>query len=211
MLIDIHTHHLTGRQIEVVSRTFGDPLENYFSFGIHPWEAEKWGSKVSEIRLITENQKCLALGEIGLDKLKGPEFARQKEIFIQQVVISEEIGLPVILHCVHAWNELKQLKKILLPKQQWIFHGFSKVSILEEVINEEIMISIGTALLTNRKLQEKISTIPINRLFLETDVADVPIETIYAKVSELINLPLPLLEAQIEANFKRIFNKWTIG
>ncbi|MCF8416349.1 MAG: TatD family hydrolase [Crocinitomicaceae bacterium] len=211
MLIDIHTHHLTGRQIEVVSRTFGDPLENYFSFGIHPWEAEKWGSKVSEIRLITENQKCLALGEIGLDKLKGPEFARQKEIFIQQVVISEEIGLPVILHCVHSWNELKQLKKILLPKQQWIYHGFSKVSILEEVINEEIMISIGTALLTNRKLQEKITTIPIDRLFLETDAADIPIEIIYAKVSELINLPLPLLEAQIEANFKRIFTKWTIG
>ena len=73
------------------------------------------------------------------------------------------------------------------------------------------MISIGTAILTNRKLQEKIITIPINRLFLETDAADVPIETIYAKVSELINLPLPLLEAQIEANFKRIFTKWTIG
>jgi TatD DNase family protein len=211
MLIDIHTHQFTGRQIEVVNRTFGDIVENYFSFGIHPWEADKWESKVSEIRLNTDNQKCLALGEIGLDTLKGPDLALQKEIFIQQVAISEEIGLPVILHCVRSWNELKQLKRNLNPKQQWIFHGFTKVSILDEVINEGLMISIGSAILTNLKLQEKITTIPINRLFLETDAAEVPIETIYAKVSELIHLPLPQLEAQIEANFKRIFTKWTIG
>jgi TatD DNase family protein len=211
MIIDIHTHRFTGRQFEVVSRTFGDIIENYFSFGIHPWEAEKWKNKVSEIRLNTDNHKCLALGEIGLDKLKGPDLALQKEIFIQQVAISEEIGLPVILHCVRSWNELKQLKKSLKPKQQWIFHGFTKISILDEVLQQGIMISIGAAILTNLKLQEKITTIPINRLFLETDAADIPIETIYAKVSELINLPLPLLEAEIEANFKRIFTKWTIG
>jgi TatD DNase family protein len=211
MLIDIHTHYLTGQQIEVVSRTFGDPLENYFSFGIHPWEAEQWGSKVSEIRLNANNKKCLALGEIGLDKLKGPELALQKEIFIQQVAISEEIDLPVILHCVRSWNELKQLKRNLNPKQQWIFHGFTKVSILDEVLQEGLMISIGAAILTNQQLQDKLKTIPLDQLFLETDDSDIAISLIYAKVSELLNLPLSKVEAQIEANFKRIFTKWTIG
>jgi TatD DNase family protein len=211
MLIDIHTHYLTGQQIEVVSRTFGDPLENYFSFGIHPWEAEQWGSKVSEIRLNANNKKCLALGEIGLDKLKGPELALQKEIFIQQVTISEEIGLPVIIHCVRSWNELKQLKRNLNPRQQWIFHGFTKVSILDEVLQEGLMISIGAAILTNQQLQDKLKNIPLDQLFLETDDSDIAISLIYAKVSELLNLPLSKVEAQIEANFKRIFTKWTIG
>jgi TatD DNase family protein len=211
MLIDIHTHYLTGQQIEVVSRTFGDPLENYFSFGIHPWEAEQWGSKVSEIRLNANNKKCLALGEIDLDKLKGPELALQKEIFIQQVAISEEIDLPVILHCVRSWNELKQLKRNLNPKQQWIFHGFTKVSILDEVLQEGLMISIGAAILKNQQLQDKLKTIPLDQLFLETDDSDIAISLIYTKVSELLNLPLFKVEAQIEANFKRIFTKWTIG
>jgi TatD DNase family protein len=211
MLIDIHTHYLTGQQIEVVSRTFGDPLENYFSFGIHPWEAEQWGSKVSEIHLNAYNEKCLALGEIGLDKLKGPEFALQKEIFIQQVAISEEIGLPVIIHCVRSWNEIKQIKRSLHPKQQWIFHGFTKVAIMEEVVKEGLMISIGAAILTNQQLQDKLKTIPLDQLFLETDDSDIAISLIYTKVSELLNLPLFKVEAQIEANFKRIFTKWTIG
>lgn len=211
MLIDIHTHQFTGRQIEVVSRTFGDVVENYFSFGIHPLEAAQWESKVSEIRLNTDNQKCLALGEIGLDTLKGPDLALQKEIFIQQVAISEEIGLPVILHCVRSWNELKQLKRSLNPKQQWIFHGFTKVSILDEVLQEGLMISIGAAILTNLKLQDKLKTIPLNQLFLETDDSELAISLIYAKVSALLDLPLPQLEAQIEDNFKRIFIKWTNG
>lgn len=211
MLFDIHTHQFTGRQIEVVNRTFGDVVENYFSFGIHPWEAEKWKNKLPEIRLNAHKFKCLALGEIGLDKLKGPELALQKEIFIQQVAISEEIGSPVILHCVRSWNELKQLKRSLKPKQQWIFHGFTKVSILDDVLKEGLMISIGAAILTNISLQKNLNRIPIELMFLETDTAEVPIETIYAKVGELLNLPLPLLEAQIEANFKRIFTKWTIG
>lgn len=211
MLINIHTHQFTGRQIEVVSRTFGDVVENYFSFGIHPWEAEKWKNKVPEILLNTDNQKCLALGEIGLDKLKGPEINLQQEIFIQQIAISEDLNLPVILHCVRSWNELKQLKRSLKPKQQWIFHGFIKASLMDDVLNEGLMISIGAVILTNQQLQEKIRTIPVNKLFLETDDSDQPISLIYAKVSELLNLPLPQLESQIEDNFKRIFTKWTIG
>ncbi|MEN9441291.1 MAG: hypothetical protein RLZ33_1368, partial [Bacteroidota bacterium] len=46
MYINIHTHFETGRQIEVVSRTFNDVLPEYFSFGIHPWEIDKWENKL---------------------------------------------------------------------------------------------------------------------------------------------------------------------
>lgn len=205
MLINIHTHRSTGRQIEVVNRTFEDLVPEYFSFGIHPWEMELWEAKINEMNLILSLDNCLAVGEIGLDKLKGPNLVRQMTIFKQQIQLAEQHKLPVILHCVKAWNELKNLKRELKPKQPWIFHGFSKAALTKEVLNEGIYISLGQAILTSLSLQNALLNIPLDRLFLETDDASCTIEEIYQKVSELKNIPLSELEKQLEENFKLVF------
>ncbi len=207
MLINIHTHRSTGRQIEVVNRTFEDLVPEYFSFGIHPWEIELWEEKINEMSQVLSEENCLAVGEIGLDKLKGPNLVRQMTIFKQQIQLAEQHKLPVILHCVKAWNELKNLKRELKPKQPWIFHGFSKASLTKEVLNERIYISLGQAILTSLSLQNALINIPLDRLFLETDDASCTIEEIYQKVSELKNIPLSELEKQLEENFKLVFTK----
>ena len=207
MLINIHTHRSTGRQIEVVNRTFEDLVPEYFSFGIHPWEIELWEEKINEMNQVLSVENCLAVGEIGLDKLKGPNLVRQMTIFKQQIQLAEQHKLPVILHCVKAWNELKNLKRELKPKQPWIFHGFSKAALTKEVLNEGIYISLGQAILTSLSLQNTLLNIPLDRLFLETDDASCTIEEIYQKVSELKNIPLSELEKQLEENFKLVFTK----
>jgi len=211
MYINIHTHFITGRQIEVVSRTFDDVLPEYFSFGIHPWEIDKWVNKLAIFESSLSLKGCLAVGEIGLDKLKGPGISKQIEIFKRQILLSEEFHLPVILHCVKSWNELKVLKCELNPKQTWVFHGFTKSSLTEEVLKEGIYISIGHAILTSSTLQTALKNIPLDRLFLETDDAECAIEEIYAKVSELKNIPLSELQSQLEENFKNVFTKWITG
>jgi TatD DNase family protein len=146
-----------------------------------------------------------------LDKLKGPGINKQIEIFKRQILLSEDFHLPVILHCVKSWNELRVLKRELNPKQTWIFHGFTKSSLTEEVLKEGIYISIGHAILTSSTLQSALKNIPLNRLFLETDDAECAIEEIYAKVSELKNIPLSELQSQLEENFKNVFTKWITG
>lgn len=211
MYINIHTHFTTGRQIEVVSRTFNDVLPEYFSFGIHPWEIDKWENKLEIFNSFLSLKGCLAVGEIGLDKLKGPEINKQIAVFKRQIHFSEEFHLPVILHCVKAWNELKVLKRELNPKQPWIFHGFAKSALTDDVLKEGIFISIGNAILTSPSLQSALKNIPLDRLFLETDDADCSIEDIYAKVSELKNIPLSQLQSQLEENFKNVFTKWITG
>jgi TatD DNase family protein len=211
MYINIHTHFNTGRQIEVVSRTFDDVLSEYFSFGIHPWEIDKWENKLDFFDSFLSLKGCLAVGEIGLDKLKGPVISKQIELFKQQIIFSEEFHLPVILHCVKAWNELRVLKRELNPKQTWIFHGFTKSMLTDEVLKEGIYISIGNAILTSPTLQYALKNIPLDRLFLETDDAECAIEEIYAKVSELKNIPLSQLQSQLEENFKNVFTKWITG
>lgn len=211
MLINLHTHISTGRTIELVNRTFEVKHEGIFSIGVHPWNCETYPNVKLELDYLSSEKQCLAIGEIGLDKLKGPDIEAQKNVFIAQLKLAEDKNLPVIIHCVRAWNELKAIKKEVNPSQQWIFHGFTKSGILSEVLNEKIMISIGAAILSNKKLQESISMIPNDRLFLETDDQDVPIEMIYEKVSELKKLTLQELEACIEHNFKRVFTKWKTG
>ncbi len=211
MFINIHTHFDNGRQLEVVNYTFKTVFPTHFSFGIHPWEIDVWGHTLEEMESFLAMDGCLAVGEIGLDKLKGPKISRQIELFKQQIILSEHYELPVILHCVKTWNELKVLKRELNPQQTWIFHGFTKSSLTEEVLKEGIYISIGHAILTSSSLQTALMKIPLNRLFLETDDAICSIEDIYRKVSELKNIPLLQLENQLEENFKNVFTKWIIG
>ncbi len=76
--INIHTHHYSKDDgVFLFSNRFGSNEEvytgKYFSAGIHPWDADREISLTDFENLINE-KNCLAIGECGLDKLKGPDF-----------------------------------------------------------------------------------------------------------------------------------------
>jgi TatD DNase family protein len=211
MFINIHTHQFHNQGIEIINKEDNPFTDGLFSYGIHPWNAEKWLELEKDFFAETNNENCLAIGEIGLDKLKGPSIQEQIDVFKAQIAISEQHQLPVIIHCVKAWNELKQLKQELKPQQPWIYHGIEKASIIDDVLQSGMFVSFGKGLVQNVKLQEALLKVPLNQLFLETDTADCSILTLYAFVSNLKNIPLHELENSIEQNFKRVFTKWKNG
>lgn len=211
MHLNVHTHFSKDPLHEIVNLQNVDEHFPFFSVGIHPWLANDPPISNYDIELLAQQPNCLAIGEVGLDKLKGPSIAIQEERFIEQITFSETLELPVILHCVRAWNEIRALKLHLKPTQPWIYHGFSKASLVPELLHCGIYFSIGASILTNIRLQEALIDIPLDQLFLETDDVEIPISLIYEKVSALKNIPLPALEDTIENNFKRVFKKWTIG
>jgi TatD DNase family protein len=212
MLFNIHSHFPSKNTNVIYNKSEDNTNDyNYFSSGIHPWNASENEKIISTILIDAVDKKCLAIGEIGLDKLKGPELAIQKKTLIDQIKISEKMELPIILHCVKAWNELEIIKKKIQPKQKWIYHGFNKSNLLKSIIENDIMISIGSSILTNKTLQEIITEIPNSSLFLETDDSKIDIFDIYKKVSEIKKISLQELEEIIEQNFKRTFTKWHIG
>jgi len=209
MYYDIHTHVLKNEGTEILNASLDEKSISYFSIGIHPWQANE-----EQLNLVNEkaqDPKCLALGEIGLDKLKGPDLSIQVASFKKQIELSEELELPVIIHCVKAWNELVKIKREMHPTQLWIYHGFAKANITAEVLKEGLMISIGAEIFKSDSLQKALILIPDDRLLLETDDKTIKIEEIYAQVSKLKNIPLARLKKQIEDNFKRVFTKWEIG
>jgi TatD DNase family protein len=210
MFFDVHTHKKNQIGVSIIQH-YNTICTNYFSFGFHPNKSEKFNldSTIPDLLL---HPNCFAVGEIGLDKTISIPMEIQQLAFEQQIRWSEELELPVILHCVRAWNEVARIHNQLQPKQPWIFHGFRKTSLLAAVLNHGLFVSIGTAVLWDEKLQETVASIPLESLFLETDTDEInQIDAVYACVSKLKSIPLPELERQLFENFKKTFRKWEIG
>jgi TatD DNase family protein len=211
MQFDIHTHHPIKSLLSIYNGIHPDVHDFPFSFGVHPWKADELVPDSLAWQTILNHPNCVALGEIGLDALKGPELSVQMDTFIHQIEFSENYRLPVIIHCVRAFEELIQLKRLLEPAQPWIVHGFEKTSYLFRLLETGFYISVGHRVLSNEKLQSILPQIPLERLFLETDESNIKIDVIYDHVAQLLHLPVHQLEKQIEENIKRTFPKWKIG
>jgi TatD DNase family protein len=213
MFFNSHTHQKSNQDIAIYQQNAIDIDLSvpHFSVGIHPENALELSFNDDFTQKLT-HKNCLALGEIGLDKLIKIPLKNQEIIFIQQIQLSEEFKLPIILHCVKAWNEVLIIRKKMNCKQTWIFHGFRKTNLLDAVIREKMMISIGTAVLYDQHLQAIIPKIPDELLLLETDMdTENSIESVYECVSTLKNISLQELEIQIHKNFKNTFQKWQNG
>lgn len=131
MLVNIHTHYKRADSIEIVNCSEIFDLPSYYSFGIHPWDSETNGLKISEIENKALDKFMLAIGEIGLDKVKGPAFEIQQSCFIDQVLIAEKINRPVIIHCVKAWNEIAAIKNNFSPNKLGFFMDLVKLQYLK--------------------------------------------------------------------------------
>ena len=211
MFLNLHTHFPVNPSFEILNATRTELQNQYFSAGIHPQNSTNYQQKILQIEISGKKPGCLAIGEIGLDKLISVPFPDQMAAFEAQIDISEKLQLPVILHCVKAWNETVVTRKKLNPKQQWIFHGFRKISLLKNILDEGLMISIGTAALHDKKLQAVVAKIPDDRLFLETDNdPEHTIEEVYLKVAELKGISVERLIEIIYGNFTGTFLGWKV-
>ena len=89
----------------------------------------------------------------------------QESVFSEQVALSEQVGKPLIIHCVKALDRLLLLRKELKPKQQWMLHGFrGKPQQLRSLLDAGFFVSFGF-----QHNEESLRICPIDRRLLETD------------------------------------------
>lgn len=214
MYIDIHTHSsLKEDGVLKVQNIYldGDVLpQSYFSVGLHPWDiGEKDFNVTVELNKIFENKNLLAIGEIGLDKNIDVSISDQLVILKEQLVVSEQNGLPVILHVVKTFNEIIELKtKYSKP---WIIHGFNKKNELaKQLVGKGFYLSFGASVMNDKNNSaDVLRSIDISRVFIETDdQEEFGIKEIYKRISEIKEITLEELEEQIELNFKRVFTRY---
>lgn len=206
---NIHTHSLVHPESEILAQSPdlfpSDKLPVYTSIGIHPWflTEENAESQWKALQKQVSHPSVLAIGEGGLDKLKGPDMELQVKILKQQVALSEEKSLPLIIHCVKAFNELIQLKKELRPHQPWIIHGFrGKEALAIDCIRHGFYLSYGEHFQENA-----LKATPQEKLFIETDESEVPIQEIYQSIALVHGIGLQELMESVKKNVKEVFFK----
>ena len=206
---NIHTHVSVHPESEILSlapeELSTDNRSFYASVGIHPWTLTEenadiqWNALCESIK----DKRIVAIGECGLDKLKGPSMELQTAVFKQEAALAEDSSLPLIIHCVKAFNELIQLKKEISPCHPWIIHGFrGKLPLALDCIRHGFYLSIGS------HFQETtLKAIPLDRLFIETDESEESIGSIYQRIAETKGISLEELTEGINKNVRKVFFK----
>ena len=176
--------------------------EHYFSVGIHPQNIhEDWEKDLESLKIISQNPKCLAIGECGLDALVNIDENLQKKVFEAQIIWANQIQKPVIIHCVKRFQELIPFQKI--AKIPLIIHGFNKKkAIADEMLKHGFYLSFGKSVLHNLSLQTSLKEIPLEKIFLETDDADFDIAELYQKAAEIKEISVEKLQEQISKNLE---------
>ena len=223
-LYDAHTHVITPAD-GVTSVCVADPTENFqlglvptqnYCVGIHPWNAEhiNIAKALQTLETLTLQQNVVAIGETGLDKhVNNVLLEKQQQLFAQQILLSERVQKPLVIHCVRAFAEVLQLKNELLPKQQWILHGFNRnVNIVKSLLDHDFVVSVGVAILQNQEtLNEAVKFVPLQKLLLETDVTPYSnqrnvLQEVYQHVAQLHNITVEELCLIQKQTFEAVFN-----
>ena len=143
-------------------------------FGVHPWYADKLPADWYEtLQNFLKSNPAAGVGEVGLDKARNVDLARQTEVLHRQLEIAGRLKRPLAIHCVRAWSDLVSILKRSLPsKTRFMIHSFQgSPQVLKDLLNLGGYISFSWKSL-QRDTEESIAlmrSVPLDRLLLETD------------------------------------------
>ncbi|MBO5699451.1 MAG: TatD family hydrolase [Bacteroidaceae bacterium] len=175
--MDFHTHNLQAAMPAIINM----PQEwlmhpervqlrhdATYSVGVHPW----WTNEEIDDERYLQNLKSwanhpqvVAIGECGIDKLKGAYIDHQIKVFKHHIHLSETVHKPLTIHCVRAFDIILQLKKEINPTQTWVIHGFrGKPALAQQLLDAGINLSFG-----KQYNEQSFNLCPNDRKFRETD------------------------------------------
>ncbi len=145
----------------------------YSTVGIHPVDIKEYNDEVEKelIAMVKNNTKVVAIGEIGLDYywMEDPKEIQQ-DVFRKQLNISRETKLPVVIHTRDA---LEDTLKILSEYKDigGILHCFpgSYDSVKSLLDRYYVGVAGVVTFKNNKKTQEMVKQIPLDRVVIETD------------------------------------------
>ena len=196
--------------------------------GLHPEDIEEnYKQVLADMKALLEvpDHPYIAIGEVGLDyywdKTKVKE---QEEVFRTQIEWAIEYHLPLMIHSRSAHRQLvTALKEYQSESLSGVFHCFggSKEEALELLQFPDFVLGIGGVVTyKNSHLAETLTSVPLERIVLETDspyLAPVPYrgkrnESAYVvevlhKIAQIYNVSESEAESITNNNAKRIFKR----
>ena len=208
-MLNIHSHYATHDAIYNIRYgvdAVPTDLPERFSVGIHPWDAAQVAIDDEFMRLAAS---ALFIGECGLDKAHSSvPMSIQRELFERQIVIAEKLHRPMIIHCVKAYGTIGELRaKSSSPL--WIIHACNaSMEWVRCALKYDVAFSFGMRELHREALHDILRTIPLDRLFLETDDdTRTTIADVYNAASKILGISTNELTHQIEENFRSAISR----
>ena len=195
--------------------------------GTHPHDAKNFNEESIEYyRRSASLDKVIAIGEIGLDyyyDLSPREI--QKDVFARQIELASEVNLPIVLHIRDAYKDALDILTSERDKLKSgvLLHCYSSSAEMIKQFNKfDCYYALGGAItFKNAKKDDVITSIPEDRLLVETDspyMTPVPfrgqanepkyINYVVDKIASVKNLAREQIIEITSKNTKRLFSKY---
>lgn len=167
----------------------------YGAVGIHPSDSgELKEEDISLLKRLCSHEKCVAVGEIGLDYYwKEPDPSVQKKWFVRQLSLARETELPVVIHSRDAAKDTIDIMKAEHAEEiGGVIHCYSySRETAKSFLDMGFFFGIGGVLTfkNGRKLKEAVEYLPMDRIVLETDSPYLSPEPNRGKRNSSLNLP----------------------
>jgi len=199
----------------------------YGTFGIHPHETKNCSNVDSKfiLELIKKNKKIIGIGETGLDYYYNHSDKKiQKTSFINHIYAAAELKIPLIVHSRNAEDDTYEILKNEKKNSDLkiLIHCFTgSKNFAKKLVDIGCYISVSGIITFNKssELAETVSSIPIERLLVETDSpyltpsphrgkSNEPSYIVYTveKLSKIINLPQEVVMTYTTNNFMKLFD-----
>lgn len=144
----------------------------YSAVGFHPLENGEYNDgDLEKIRELAKDEKCVAIGEIGLDYHYEKDSRENQLILVEkQIELANELDLPIIFHDRESHEDTLNILKKYKPKG--VVHCFSgSVEMAKEIIKLGMYIGLGGAVTFKNAVKpcEVAKFVPKDRLLIETD------------------------------------------
>lgn len=238
-MINVGSQFSTSRRAVEIAQNYEKGV--YAAVGLHPIHLEtklvkikedpeeiQWQTREEEFdyekyKVLAQSKKVVAIGEIGLDYYWKPKTKKklelfkqkQKDSFLKQVNLAQEIDLPIILHCRMAHQDLLE---ILDSQLKGVVHCFTGTWEQAENYMAKGFYLGFNGLIFKMDFDEIIKQVPLDRILIETDCPyltpppkegrNEPIYVKYVaeKIANLKNLGYEEISDITTKNAKKLFN-----
>jgi TatD DNase family protein len=197
--------------------------EIFAAIGFHPHDAKNYDDRAEQqLRELANNFKVVAIGEVGLDfyRDRSPRDV-QREVFIRQMHLARELGLPLVIHIRDAYEEAIDM---LIAEKAYegnvVLHCFSGTpKDAQRALDYGMYLSFGGVLtFSNSRTPDLVQQVPLDQILLETDAPFLTphphrgtrnqpamVALVYQKLAVVLKRDLAELETIIDGNANKFF------
>lgn len=203
-IIDIHTHRLDAGPEAIISvepEAFAPQPGHLYSVGYHPWSSIP--QSLDDLTAIATHPQVVAIGETGLDALRGASIAEQEQLFAHHIALAQQLSKPVIAHMVRTSQQLIKVWRRMQPCGiSLVIHGMrGNENVARTLIDAGCYLSYGEHFNPNA-----LRATPLDRILAETDESLTPITQIIATQATALNLTCEDYLTQLQQNTHSALN-----